>query len=440
MDVNLSSLETEVPFNKPEVVLTILHINYVFATALKVLQSLNPLIVFSGDCLSPSLLSTVTKGKHMVDVLNKLGVHCAVYGNHEFDFGVDLLEEHTKMMPFPWFINNVYDRFTSETLVHGLVINILERNALKIDFMGLVEEDWMDTLGTVDKNDIKYIDYVETADRLSAELRDKGADLGIALTHLRWRNGHDHECRVLEVNGIVIVKSGSEFSYISKSDVVKGQDWTFKFSCVKIATILFYFTRQHIFGEVLCHIEVALDGRYAAVRRAECNLGNLVIYAMLEATHAEVAFLKLRLLQLPFSLCFSHSHSSHFLLLQGLENGIRNYLALDGRFPQVSGIHFGFDLIGKPGRVIAETVKSPLYPLLFCPQGNDDYTMFRNQNLSTVLINHFESGRIVRCMKRCKSGHMMGLIKSLEGEVGVAVVPGVEGRIFHVHPEGLFLV
>ena len=80
-------------------------------------------------------------------------------------------------------------RFTSETLVHGLVINILERNALKIDFMGLVEEDWMDTLGTVDKNDIKYIDYVETADRLSAELRDKGADLGIALTHLRWRNG-----------------------------------------------------------------------------------------------------------------------------------------------------------------------------------------------------------------------------------------------------------
>lgn len=30
MDVNLSSLETEVPFNKPEVVLTILHINYVY--------------------------------------------------------------------------------------------------------------------------------------------------------------------------------------------------------------------------------------------------------------------------------------------------------------------------------------------------------------------------------------------------------------------------
>uniref|UniRef100_A0A8C8D558 Calcineurin-like phosphoesterase domain-containing protein n=1 Tax=Oncorhynchus tshawytscha TaxID=74940 RepID=A0A8C8D558_ONCTS len=389
MDDNLSSLETEVPS---------MVFSPRFATALKVLQSLNPLIVFSGDCLSPSLLSTVTKGKHMVDVLNKLGVHCAVYGNHEFDFGVDLLEEHTKMMPFPWFINNVYDRFTSETLVHGVVSSILEWNGLKIDFMGLVEEDWMDTLGTVDKNDIKYIDYVE--------LRDKGADLGIALTHMRWRNG---------------IRLASKSKGV---DLILGG--------------------HHMLGEVLCHIEVALDGRYAAVRRAECYLGNLVIYAMLEleATHAEVAFLN------------SGYYNFHFLyvsvtgIVLGLENGIRNYLALDGRFPQVSGIHFGFDLIGKPGRVIAETVKSPLYPLLFCPQGNDDYTMFSagNQLPSTVLINHFESGRIVRCMKRCKSGHMMGLIKvssspsSLEGEVGVALVPGVDGRIFHVQPEGLFLV
>lgn len=46
-----------------------------------------------------------------------------------------------------------------------------------------------------------------------------------------------------------------------------------------------------MFGEVLCHIEVAMDGHYAAVRRAECSLGNLIIYAMLEATRAEVAFL-----------------------------------------------------------------------------------------------------------------------------------------------------
>jgi hypothetical protein len=29
-------------------------------------------------------VSTFTKGEQMVPVLQKLGVHCAVYGNHDF--------------------------------------------------------------------------------------------------------------------------------------------------------------------------------------------------------------------------------------------------------------------------------------------------------------------------------------------------------------------
>ena len=29
-------------------------------------------------------VSTFTKGEQMVPVLNRLGVHCAVYGNHDF--------------------------------------------------------------------------------------------------------------------------------------------------------------------------------------------------------------------------------------------------------------------------------------------------------------------------------------------------------------------
>ncbi|XP_029510403.2 trifunctional nucleotide phosphoesterase protein YfkN-like [Oncorhynchus nerka] len=539
MDEYLLSLETNVTCNKPEVVLTILHFNDVyeiearpeepvggaarFATALKVFQSLNPLVVFSGDCLSPSLLSTVTKGKHMVDVLNKLGVHCAVYGNHEFDFGVDHLEEQTKNMTFPWFLSNVYDRFTHETLGHGMVSSILEWNSLKIGVMGLVEEDWLDTLGTVDKNNIHYTDYVETADHLSAELRDKGADLVIAVTHMRWRNdirlasesngvdlilgGHDHEYGVLEVNGILIIKSGSEFRYLSKIDVVKDQDGTFKYTCEKRATMRdleedaeikqivkgYTDNMQHMLGEVLCHTDVTLDGRCATVRRAECNLGNLITNAMLEATHAEAAILNsgtLRsdrlhpagpltmhdLLQiLPLKDPVLVVEATGQQLYEGLENGVSIYPDLDGRFPQVSGIQFGFNPNGKPGhRVIAKTVKvqgksldrDRKYAVAmkeFLTKGKDGYTMFRScphrhdienaQILSTILINHFESGQIVRGTKRCMSGHRMGLIKvssspsvsaiestkseNLEGEeVGVAVVPGVEGRIFHVYPEG----
>ena len=74
-----------------------------FLTAVKATsENVNPLILFSGDIFAPSIskssledyqelekdlhfsVSTFTKGEQMVPVLNQLGVHCAVYGNHDF--------------------------------------------------------------------------------------------------------------------------------------------------------------------------------------------------------------------------------------------------------------------------------------------------------------------------------------------------------------------
>ncbi|KAJ8380797.1 hypothetical protein SKAU_G00015750 [Synaphobranchus kaupii] len=83
----------------------------------------------------------------------------------------------TAQMDFPWFLSNVYDRFTSDTLGHGLVSSLMQWNGLQIGLMGL----------------------------------SVGIDLILG--------GHDHEYGVREVNGVAIIKSGSEFRYLSKVDV-----------------------------------------------------------------------------------------------------------------------------------------------------------------------------------------------------------------------------
>lgn len=46
-----------------------------------------PMVLFSGDVFAPSLMSTVTKGKHMVPFLNMMSIKAACIGNHDFDFG-----------------------------------------------------------------------------------------------------------------------------------------------------------------------------------------------------------------------------------------------------------------------------------------------------------------------------------------------------------------
>jgi 5'-nucleotidase len=40
------------------------------------------MLLFSGDCFSPSILSNIYEGEQMVRALNKLGIHVACYGNH----------------------------------------------------------------------------------------------------------------------------------------------------------------------------------------------------------------------------------------------------------------------------------------------------------------------------------------------------------------------
>ena len=71
-----------------------------------------------------------------------------------------------------------------------------------------MEKEWLDTLSTINPEEVTYTDYVESGNALAKELRGKGCQFIIALTHMRTPNdlrlaanapeidlilgGHDH--------------------------------------------------------------------------------------------------------------------------------------------------------------------------------------------------------------------------------------------------------
>ena len=81
--------------------------------------------------------------------------------------------------------------------------------------IGLVEKEWLDTLSTINPEEVTYTDYVESGQALAKELRGKGCQFIIALTHMRTPNdirlaentteidlilgGHDHVYEKKEV-------------------------------------------------------------------------------------------------------------------------------------------------------------------------------------------------------------------------------------------------
>lgn len=106
----------------------------------------NNLLLFSGDCFSPSILTNIYEGKQMVYALNKLNIDVACYGNHEFDFDPETTENLAIACNFPWLLGNIKYRGTEFSLGNGIPYVVKEKFGLRIGIFGVAGEDWLGIL------------------------------------------------------------------------------------------------------------------------------------------------------------------------------------------------------------------------------------------------------------------------------------------------------
>ncbi|WWC73295.1 uncharacterized protein I206_107262 [Kwoniella pini CBS 10737] len=167
------------------------------------------LVLFAGDVFNPSVESSISRGSHMVPLLNALELDVACVGNHDFDFGYPHLTKLIESTSFPWLLSNIIDERTGSVPDTLNRFWITERCGLKIGVIGLVEQDWIATIPSWPKS-FKYRPMKEVALELSKELRDPNGphkvDLIIALTHCRVPN----DIRLCNELGAVANKDGVE--------------------------------------------------------------------------------------------------------------------------------------------------------------------------------------------------------------------------------------
>ncbi|KIY43682.1 Metallo-dependent phosphatase [Fistulina hepatica ATCC 64428] len=154
-------------------------------------QHPDALLLFSGDVFSPSVESSVTRGSHMVPVLNYLKPDVSLTGNHDFDAGYPHLTKLINHTTFPWILSNVIDSSTGKTPACLQEFHVLERSNVRIGVVGLVEKEWITTVPAWPENFV-YKDMTEVGMDLSRRLRDPNGeykcDLIFALSHSRIQN------------------------------------------------------------------------------------------------------------------------------------------------------------------------------------------------------------------------------------------------------------
>lgn len=99
----------------------------------------NVIVACSGDIFSgnPIVDNHEQKGFPMIDLMNRVGFDISVLGNHEFDYGEDILKDRMNQSQFDWVCANV--DMGSSGVPEPLELKTISVGGLRITFLGLIE-------------------------------------------------------------------------------------------------------------------------------------------------------------------------------------------------------------------------------------------------------------------------------------------------------------
>jgi len=396
-----------------------------------------PFLVMAGDFLSPSVASSVFKGEQMIAALNAAGLDLATLGNHEFDFGDDVLIQRMREARFEWVVSNVVDTATGQPIGGAAPYLVKTFGSLKVGFLGLclnTDEITPDKL-----KHSRIIDPIAAAGQYLPALKREGAAVIVAVTHLAFATdrelverypeidlvigGHEHFLITATENRTLISKSGADARTVSRIDVNKLPGGTVErfYELLPMssaipddprtaAVIKSYEDRLSSELEaVVATTRVPLDGISSHLRTSETNLGDVIADAVRAEAGADLAIVnsgsirgnrifpagpltRRTLIEIhPFDNVVVKLALPGRVVLQALNTGFERLPAAAGMFPQVSGLKIVVDASAAPGSRVRDVQVNgrPLDPdrtyIVAIPdfilRGGDGYTMFADQHI-----------------------------------------------------------
>ncbi len=299
----------------------------------------NTYLFMAGDFLNPSLLGTLkvdgerVHGRQMIEVMNAMKFDLVTFGNHEFDIGLEHLEDRLNESNFQWTSANVMKvseqgpvPFTVQKDIgnikipehYSLVVSNEAGKQLSLGFFSV----------TVPSNPVEFIHYgdiYEEAVEAYEQLKPT-SDVVIGLTHLivdqdiilakrlpdlpLIMGGHEHNNMLVPVGNTVIAKADAnartiyihtlDYNTLTKelkldSELVVVDDQVSSDPEVEAIvrswnTVLNERITEVIENpnEIIYHAAPALDGTDETTRSRQSNLGDLITKGMAYGFNNEV--------------------------------------------------------------------------------------------------------------------------------------------------------
>ena len=189
----------------------------------------NVLLLSGGDNSTGPAISTWFQGESTIEVMNGMGYRASAVGNHEFDFGQDILRERAAQASFPYLAANLFHEGTTDLVEMVRPYLLLTVNDTKIGVVGLALRGTPQVTAAKNVEGLAFGDYEAALVRWVPVARDEGAQIIIVEAHICPRDllvlagkvadlkvdlflgGHCHQSRATSSQGALVASSSSDW-------------------------------------------------------------------------------------------------------------------------------------------------------------------------------------------------------------------------------------
>lgn len=186
----------------------------------------NVLLVDAGDMVQGTLYFKYFKGDVEYPLFNMMDYDVRILGNHEFDNGLEELARHWKDVKGARLSANYnFDNTAARGIFEPYTIKKIGKH--KIGFLG-INIDPESIVSRENYEGMQFTEPVITANAIAEELRHKGCDLVVAVTHIGYESDNDKpDDRALAAatKGIDIIIGGHSHTTVSPDDSDRTPHW-----------------------------------------------------------------------------------------------------------------------------------------------------------------------------------------------------------------------
>ncbi len=183
-------------------------------------ENKNVLLFDAGDFLQGTPYFNLFKGEIEVKAMNLMKYDAVTLGNHEFDYGLEVLENIVRKADFP-IISSNYDFSLTPLKNHIEPFVVLKRGGIKIGVIGINIQP-RGLIAADNYKGMKFLDPIKTANEIASKLLSEyKCDMIVCLSHL----GYNADLKLAEsTKGIDIIVGGHSHTYLKKPAVRQNMD------------------------------------------------------------------------------------------------------------------------------------------------------------------------------------------------------------------------